>query len=149
MSIARACYVSIMPLFQTILSFIRSLCGGNRANKRVDMNEIPFEVVVDNFGAHKGEERASLLQNADSWDDADWDKKEEVNDKIEQWRQTNQPKADHSAPAEDDLFSTLEPTITSARKVVLKPKGFQQSAQQQKRSLFEFNEESMVSKYFY
>lgn len=49
-------------------------------------------MVVDNGRTErKGEERASLLQNevTDSWGDDDWDKKEEVNDKIEQWRNSN------------------------------------------------------------
>lgn len=52
---------------------------------------ITVSVVVEGSRGGKREERASLLQNAamDSWDDADWDKKEEVNDKIEQWRNSN------------------------------------------------------------
>lgn len=143
MSIVRAIYVSVMRLFQLIIAFFRSLCNGNRNKKRMEMDDLPFEVVVDNIRSErKGEERASLLQNEvnDSWGDDDWDKKEEVNDKIEQWRNNHAQKAEANQPKpEDDLFSTLEPTITSARKIVVAPRGaFRDAAP--KKSRFEFNE---------
>ncbi|CCD67559.1 uncharacterized protein CELE_ZK154.4 [Caenorhabditis elegans] len=142
MSIVRAVYVSTMRLLQLIIAFIRNLCNGNRNKKRMDVDDLPFEVVVDNGRTErKGEERASLLQNevTDSWGDDDWDKKEEVNDKIEQWRNSNAQKPDTHTKPDDDLFSTLEPTITSARKVVLAPRGgFRDTAP--KKSRFDFNE---------
>ncbi|CAI2356313.1 unnamed protein product [Caenorhabditis sp. 36 PRJEB53466] len=136
-----------MRLFQAIIAFIRNLCSGGRNKKRMDMDDVPFDVVVDdNVRGDKREERASLLQNAsmDSWDDNDWDKKEEVNDKIEQWRNSNAHKTEPQPTPEDDLFSTLEPTITSARKVVLVPRGGPRDAAP-KKSRFDFNEASVVS----
>uniref|UniRef100_A0A1I7TW69 Uncharacterized protein n=1 Tax=Caenorhabditis tropicalis TaxID=1561998 RepID=A0A1I7TW69_9PELO len=134
-----------MRLLQLIISFIRNLCNGNKNKKRMEMDDLPFEVVVDNVRTdRKGEERASLLQNEvnDSWGDDDWDKKEEVNDKIEQWRNNNAQKPDTHVKPEDDLFSTLEPTITSARKVVLAPRGGNREAAPAKNR-FEFNESSV------
>ncbi|ULT83242.1 hypothetical protein L3Y34_012471 [Caenorhabditis briggsae] len=136
-----------MRLLQLIISFFRSLCNGNRNKKRMEMDDVPFEVVVDNIrGDRKGEERASLLQNevTDTWGDDDWDKKEEVNDKIEQWRNNNAQKTDTQQPKpEDDLFSTLEPTITSARKVVVAPRGGHSQPAAPQKNRFEFNESNV------
>ncbi|CAO4386021.1 unnamed protein product [Caenorhabditis nigoni] len=141
-----------MRLLQLIISFFRSLCNGNRNKKRMEMDDVPFEVVVDNIrGDRKGEERASLLQNevTDTWGDDDWDKKEEVNDKIEQWRNNNAQKTDTQQPKpEDDLFSTLEPTITSARKVVVAPRGGLRQPAAPQKNRFEFNESNVVSIHF-
>ncbi|CAB3399834.1 unnamed protein product [Caenorhabditis bovis] len=139
MTIIRTIPVFLARVIQTIVVFFRNLCNRNKKNRRMDMDEVPFEVVVDGAG-QKTDERELLLQsNGDSWDNDDWDKKEEISEKIEQWRQKPEPQ---QQPPDDDLFSNLAPTITSARKIIVKPRT-SQHAKVQKRNLFEMSEDTV------
>ncbi|CAD6188809.1 unnamed protein product [Caenorhabditis auriculariae] len=143
MSLGRAIYARVLRLVHTVVGLFRRVLRCDRNNgPKMDFDDDNFDVVVQDSRVPNTEERASLIENAhhDSWDDNEWDKREEIQDKIEQWRSTQVKK--EAPKVEEDLFSTLEPTITHARKVVVKPRVPQHNAP--KRNLFEFNEASMV-----
>ncbi|KHJ99511.1 hypothetical protein OESDEN_00492 [Oesophagostomum dentatum] len=122
---------SILGLFKRALCFMR---------KRENIGELPFTVVVNQSTP---DDPYPSAVTSSGWDEH-WCEKQDVEDKIEEWRRKKILKNETSNPHSEDVdfFNDMQPDIKKAKKIVLKPKSSQRT--RENRNLFGYTDDSNV-----
>ncbi|CAI4230258.1 unnamed protein product [Auanema sp. JU1783] len=142
MTFLRLILVRIGHLFKSIAALCsRILCFFSR--RRDHIGELPYTVVVakNNPSDISIPERVST-DSVGGWDNQ-WDTKQNVENKIEQWRSTKIAPPQVQETQEPDFFNDMQPDFKKAKKVILRPKMSSQDSVE-KKNLFNYTDDVAV-----